>query len=557
MVSSRSVLLALVLVATGCQSAASLGASCTSSGSCASPLVCRLGRCRNECTVNRDCPIGAQCFLDQSGLGACQLDVDHSCGSESCGAGLTCLSGACVRACSQPTDCPTDGTCAIASGAAVGVCSDTRGGTDAGTSDASVDGGVDGGVDASIDAGPPDASTSCAPLRATQVCAGIGFACALRTDHTVACWGEAASGTIGVDVATTCPALGVPEECATSPLVVPLEGGGTLTSVEEIGCGEDFACARTTDTHVRCWGRNYGSMLGVVGDGPRGAREVTNAGGIAITGVTQLAVGSGHTCALQGPSNVTCWGQNDRVQVGHGMTATTGELAAPSPALTSAGSIAALVMMSETTCVVHDGATRELHCLGSNVHGELGVDPATLTMTAGLRLLDLVTLRAGMPATDAFSGGNAHACALDADSHVQCWGYNDYDSLGRHVFTVVDEPVPAPLFGPASLVAFDALFVGTSATNGCAIEHGTGRVYCWGGNASGQLARDPAMGDGLDAAAIDALPPIAQGACGQEHCCAVDDNQQVWCWGGNLLGDLGRGFASAFEWHPAVACAAP
>ena len=56
-----------------------LGAVCDLNSDCNAPLVCRLGKCRNECASARDCPLGTQCRLDEQGLGACLVEPDLAC----------------------------------------------------------------------------------------------------------------------------------------------------------------------------------------------------------------------------------------------------------------------------------------------------------------------------------------------------------------------------------------------------------------------------------------------------------------------------------------------
>jgi alpha-tubulin suppressor-like RCC1 family protein len=73
----------------------------------------------------------------------------------------------------------------------------------------------------------------------------------------------------------------------------------------------------------------------------------------------------------------------------------------------------------------------------------------------------------------------------------------------------------------------------------CGLEHGTGAVFCWGYNASGQLgvgdlvARDAPVRVGL------AQPAVAV-AAGYNHTCAIGRDGSLWCWGDNTEGQLGQ-----------------
>lgn len=132
----RPCLVCLALVLVGCQAAASAGAACARASECASPLVCRLGRCRAACASSADCPIGARCLLDVSALGACSIDRDERCSQPGaiCPVGLVCVDDACVNACAADGDCPPDARCTASTCASIGAA-------DAGVLDASRAGG--------------------------------------------------------------------------------------------------------------------------------------------------------------------------------------------------------------------------------------------------------------------------------------------------------------------------------------------------------------------------------------------------------------------------------
>ena len=83
------------------------------------------------------------------------------------------------------------------------------------------------------------------------------------------------------------------------------------------------------------------------------------------------------------------------------------------------------------------------------------------------------------------------------------------------------------------------------------------RVLCWGYNAKGQLGQDDTLNHGAEIDAdsqddqpslISSLPYINLGSgrtaksivAGQNHTCALLDNNTVKCWGHNILGQLGQ-----------------
>jgi alpha-tubulin suppressor-like RCC1 family protein len=166
-----------------------------------------------------------------------------------------------------------------------------------------------------------------------------------------------------------------------------------------------------------------------------------------------------------------------------------------------------------------------------------------------LRVIGGLTLDASAPIV---SGGNEFACALDASGNVQCWGRDSANSLGSGAMAENDQPVPMPLYGPASVIAFVGLFDGALRLTTCATTS-AGDLWCWGDDTVGQLGRDLAAMDWNAARVV--MPAVREGACSDRECCAVTTSNEVWCWGANDYAQLGRGASSMLDWHPAPVCA--
>ena len=85
-----------------------------------------------------------------------------------------------------------------------------------------------------------------------------------------------------------------------------------------IAAGAEHTCALKGE-QVYCWGRN---QYGELGDGTNTNRTtptpVAN-GAMGNSGVTAVAAGYHHTCALKG-GKVYCWGGNQYGQLGNGTT---------------------------------------------------------------------------------------------------------------------------------------------------------------------------------------------------------------------------------------------
>jgi alpha-tubulin suppressor-like RCC1 family protein len=121
------------------------------------------------------------------------------------------------------------------------------------------------------------------------------------------------------------------------------------------------------------------------------------------------------------------------------------------------------------------------------------------------------------------AAGNEFTCAADLAGSVFCWGEGGSGQLGRPP-GYFRSPRPVRVDLPAS-----ARFVVAGWYYACALLEG-GAVACWGSIAAqGTPTR------------IAGLPPLLQLTAGADYVCGLDADGQVWCFGANDKGQLGRG----------------
>ncbi|MCB9373107.1 MAG: carboxypeptidase regulatory-like domain-containing protein [Microthrixaceae bacterium] len=146
---------------------------------------------------------------------------------------------------------------------------------------------------------------------ATAISAGEFHTCALLDNGNVKCWGNNADGQLGQgDTANRGDA---PGEMGTSLPPVSLGANRTATAVTT---GGSHTCALLDNANVKCWGDNAFGQLGQGDTANRGDAAGEMGGSlppVALgSGRTVLAVSSGedHVCAVLDNATLKCWGDN-------------------------------------------------------------------------------------------------------------------------------------------------------------------------------------------------------------------------------------------------------
>lgn len=279
---------------------------------------------------------------------------------------------------------------------------------------------------------------------------------------------------------------------------------------------------------VYCWGFNAWANLG---DRTQLHRPYpVQAQG--LTGVTQVAAGAGHTCALTN-GNVRCWGDYR-----YGQTGNCRRTEEPWPPQTVPGAVIGLPPGKTTaiaageghSCALVDGGVM---CWGDNIFAQLGSGgqggySAEATWVPGLEAQSGVT---------SISAGFYHTCAAISGGGVKCWGNNTFCQTGQDVTCNMGGKGVGWVVG-LNLSA-EVVQIAAGAFHTCVL-FATGAVDCWGASANGEvgngtwgLAPLPVPVTGMESGATAI-------AAGESTSCAVK-NGAAWCWGSNLWGKLGVG----------------
>jgi len=143
-------------------------------------------------------------------------------------------------------------------------------------------------------------------------------------------------------------------------------------------------------------------------------------------GVTAVATGYDHTCALLSTGGVKCWGYP---YLGNG---TGNGSTIPVDVIELPNDITTIGAGDDQTCALL--STGGIKCWGNNYYGQLG-DGTYIDRSVPV---DVVGLLDGATAID---GGYGHTCTLLSTGGIKCWGNNYNGQLGDGTFGYSTVPV--------------------------------------------------------------------------------------------------------------------
>jgi alpha-tubulin suppressor-like RCC1 family protein len=182
--------------------------------------------------------------------------------------------------------------------------------------------GDPGGDVAALDHSPIQLETPQIELtNVAEIAVGSSFSCArFIGDAGVACWGvHLAANDDGFGQLTDDYDGLTDGGYDDSPFAVPIPPAGAFAGARHIAVGFSHACVVRADGGVSCWGANDYNQSGPTVAGAVCTRTdhtthvpcLSSPRAVAgLSDVVQLALGSAHSCALQGDGQVLCWGRD-------------------------------------------------------------------------------------------------------------------------------------------------------------------------------------------------------------------------------------------------------
>jgi alpha-tubulin suppressor-like RCC1 family protein len=316
----------------------------------------------------------------------------------------------------------------------------------------------------------------------------------------------------------------------------PLVVGDTIEVTEKwvsISAGSGHSCGVTIGGEAFCWGSGF------LGNGSAAGSPipVRVKGGLDFAGV---AAGDGHTCGALVDGTVYCWGVNHFGGIGNGFL--VDELA-PVPV--------ALGRTFESIGAGEDGFVCGVtpdgfgFCWGKNDLGQLGdggrdetLGPVPPFDNCGVPLRCSLTPR---PVENidfhplllsAIGPGFSHTCGILTSGAPVCWGSGSAE-IGSETQVQSD----TALLVPASVQLSS---VSAGLFHNCGLTASPGQVYCWGSNSVGQLGRLSPGSSPTPLIIADDRAFFRVSAGERSTCGILQSDSTVYCWGSNQFDQLGR-----------------
>jgi alpha-tubulin suppressor-like RCC1 family protein len=351
---------------------------------------------------------------------------------------------------------------------------------------------------------------STAPI--TDVSAGDSFACALRSDGTVGCWGQNLDYALGDGVLES-------NESSNTPLEVP-----NIEHAIAMDASQHAACVVDAGDLVKCWGFVGGRTLKT----PTMVEYLHGANAVSVSG--------GTACAVIDDGHAFCWGLvgNSFVSSSYPVSERVGHDVRSIYA--NDGTVCALVSSGAMHCTPKTSnvlsSTPILdHVVALGASGDLGGAPLAVMQDGTVQAPTSKEYPYAYQPLDGYADAvkmtsrSGLTCGVHSDGNVSCSGYNYYGQLC--LGTITNGPsAPTRAVG---LTNVTQVTVGFSF--GCALD-ATGELRCWGGGNEGELG-DSSRPNRVVPYEVDTLTNTASICVGGGSTCALDDASVLRCWGKN------------------------
>ena len=325
-----------------------------------------------------------------------------------------------------------------------------------------------------------------------------------------------------------------------SGVPVPVTTTGALSgkTVKSVASHAFSTCVTASDDNAYCWGNN---VKGQLGNGTTSDSTVpvavSKAGVLSGKTIKTLSTNAYIACAVASDDKAYCWGDNFDARFGNGTSSDSSfPVAVSVSGLLSGKTVTGISVGNRSTCTVTSESIA--YCWGNNTYGQLA-NGNNITSSVPVAVSTAGALSG--KTVKAVSTGNLMACAIASDNNAYCWGYNALRQLGNGTTTDSNIPVAVSTAGVLAGKTLKSISVGGNVV--CAVASDN-NAYCWGNNIYGQLGNGTTTNSAVPVAVTTsgALSgkTIKSITVGNNSVCAVASNNSGYCWGANYDGQLGN-----------------
>jgi alpha-tubulin suppressor-like RCC1 family protein len=189
------------------------------------------------------------------------------------------------------------------------------------------------------------------------------------------------------------------------------------------------------------------------------------------------------------------------------------------------------------TCAIDATVSQNLWCWGNNSDGQLGIGSSGNIKTSPT----LVTT--AISAWNAIFLGTKVSCGVAATGMtLACWGNNQFGQLGQGNYTNATVPATVAIPTAGGSWAYDQ-FAGSVGNGQVCARESDDALYCWGEDVRGDLGSGQSSTNLPSPAQVGAADSWSAVAAGLDFTCGIGQNEQIWCFGLNNLGQYGNGKA--------------
>lgn len=316
-------------------------------------------------------------------------------------------------------------------------------------------------------------------------------------------------------------------------------------NVYDSSVGEDLTYAVTEDHIVYVWGGGGVGRTGYNPNAPKSMQggqdnwlEPTIVYDLQGEDVEQVSVGASHCAASAKGGDCFLWGDGGVGQLGLGHFE-------DHPTIAINNSFSAIKQVecgsNHTVALTETG---RLYAWGHAGNGRLGVGSSERigVPESERQYFPVPTLITNMEIIKSISCGADHTLAL-GQSGVWAWGCNSGGKLGLGDQKDRYDPIMVPRLQRKIVLQISAGTYHSMALVQYPPMKGGGAIYTWGSGYHGQLAQDKLQVSLLPQPVnyfFDLHILIKQISAGTFHCAAITREGELYTWGSNAYGNLGR-----------------